>query len=181
MTDAKSIPCTSTQQHRDAARETLQLAIITVSDSRTLATDKSGSYLQEAFLAAGHGVVSRQIVADEIEQIRTAVLALCQDAGLDAILLTGGTGLSPRDRTPEALQPLFDMEIPGFGELFRWLSFKEIGSATILSRATAGKIGSVLVFCLPGSTPAVRLATEQILITELPHLVHHSKPPVADS
>ena len=91
------------------------------------------------------------------------------------LLLTGGTGISPRDRTPEAVQPLLDLELPGFGEIFRMLSFQEIGPAAMLSRAFAGRIGQVLVFCLPGSTNAVRLAAEKLLVPELPHLVHHSR------
>ncbi len=124
-----------------------------------------------------HQVTSRSIVKDDIEQIRGAIYQLSSDENLDAVLLTGGTGLSPRDRTPEAVAPLLDAEIPGFGELFRMLSYQEIGAASMLSRAMAGRMGKLLIFCLPGSTNAVRLAAEKLLVPELPHLVHHSRNP----
>lgn len=167
----------STQQHREAAPNVLRIAILTISDSRTLDTDKSGLFLQQAMESAGHQVTSRSIVKDDIEQIRGAIHQLSSDDDLDAVLLTGGTGLSPRDRTPEAVAPLLDAEIPGFGELFRMLSYQEIGAASMLSRAMAGRMGKLLIFCLPGSTNAVRLAAEKLLVPELPHLVHHSRNP----
>ncbi len=140
----------STQQHRDAAPTVLRIAILTISDSRTLDTDKSGLLLQQSMESAGHQVTSRSIVKDDIEQIRGAIYQLSSDENLDAVLLTGGTGLSPRDRTPEAVAPLLDAEIPGFGELFRMLSYQEIGAASMLSRAMAGRMGKLLIFCLPG-------------------------------
>ncbi|MFO0943063.1 MAG: MogA/MoaB family molybdenum cofactor biosynthesis protein [Pirellulales bacterium] len=167
----------STDQHRQAAPKVLLLAILTVSDTRTLETDKSGLFLQQSMDSAGHKVVSRAIVKDVIEQIRGAIRQLASNEFLDAILLTGGTGLSPRDVTPEAVAPLLDAEIPGFGELFRMLSYQEIGAASMLSRAIAGRMGKLLIFCLPGSTNAVRLAAEKLLVPELPHLVHHSRNP----
>ena len=165
----------STQEHRQAAPSVLRFAIVTISDSRTLATDKSGDLLQQSMQQAGHQLSVRKIVKDDIEQIRGAVYTLCEDPKLDSILLTGGTGLSPRDRTPEAIQPLLDADIPGFGELFRMLSYQEIGTASMLSRAMAGRRGRVLIFCLPGSTNAVRLAVEKLIVPELPHLVHHAR------
>lgn len=165
----------STQQHREAAPEVLRIAILTVSDSRTLETDKSGHYLEQSMQGAGHQIASRAIVKDEVDQIRNTVLQLSNDERLDAVLLTGGTGLSPRDVTPDAVTPLLDAEIPGFGELFRMLSYQEIGAASMLSRAMAGRRGKLLIFCLPGSTNAVRLAAEKLLVPELPHLVHHSR------
>ena len=167
----------STEQHRECARSQLCFAVVTVSDTRTLGTDKSGQILVDAMCAAGHQLSSRQIVPDEPEQIASAIRSLHGHADLDVVLLTGGTGLSPRDRTPEAVLPLLDAEIPGFGELFRMLSFQEIGAASMLSRAMAGRIGRLLVFCLPGSTNAVRLAVDQLLVPELPHLVHHARTP----
>ena len=120
-------------------------------------------------------MVQRQIVPDEPLQIASHVCQLTTEDNLDVLLLTGGTGISPRDRTPEAVAPLLDVELPGFGELFRMLSYAEIGPATMLSRALAGRRGSVLVFCLPGSRAAVSLAIDKILVPELPHLVHHSR------
>lgn len=170
-------PSSSVQEHREAAPERLRFAVVTVSDTRNLDSDKSGSYLQQAMETAGHQLSKRLIVRDEIEQIRGVVYQLTSDESLDAILLTGGTGLSPRDRTPEAVQPLLDVEIPGFGELFRMLSFQEIGPASMLSRAIAGRMGRVLIFCLPGSTNAVRLAADKLIVPELPHLVHHARTP----
>ncbi|MEM7473454.1 MAG: MogA/MoaB family molybdenum cofactor biosynthesis protein [Planctomycetota bacterium] len=166
---------TSTQEHRDAAPSALNFAVITVSDTRTLETDKSGQLIVHSMQEGGYQLTERVIVRDEPEQIRGAVEQFGTDETLDVILLTGGTGISPRDQTPEAVVPLLDMEIPGFGEMFRWLSYEEIGPATMLSRAVAGRMGRILVFCLPGSSNAVRLAMEKLLVPELPHLVHHSR------
>lgn len=167
----------STQQHREQAQRSLRLAVITISDTRTAQTDSSGAYLQEVMEQAGHAVIHRQIVPDEVVAIRSAVVVAAQSTTTDAILMTGGTGLSPRDRTPEAVQPLLDADIPGFGELFRMLSYQEIGAAAMLSRAFAGRLGTAVVVCLPGSTNAVRLAAEKLLVPELPHLVHHVRTP----
>lgn len=177
MAECDGSPKSSTQQHRDSARHQLQFAVVTVSDSRTLETDHSGQILVDAMCAAGHQLSSRQIVPDEPEQIVSTIRSLQGMTSLDVVLLTGGTGLSPRDQTPEAVYPLLDAEIPGFGELFRMLSFQEIGAAAMLSRAMAGRIGRLLIFCLPGSTNAVRLAVDQLLVPELPHLVHHARTP----
>lgn len=166
---------TSTKEHRDAAPNQLTYAVITVSDTRTIETDTSGALIVERMDGAGHQLLNRRIVADEPADICAAVGQLCAAPNLDVILATGGTGISPRDQTPEAIQPLLDIEIPGFGEMFRVLSFEEIGAATMLSRAMAGRIGRVLVFCLPGSSNAVKLAMDKLLVPELPHLVHHSR------
>jgi molybdenum cofactor biosynthesis protein B len=170
-------PSPSTTEHRELAPEKLRYAVVTISDTRTLETDKSGLLLHQTMGAAGHELASRTIVKDEVDQIRQRVIELGNDPNLDAILLTGGTGLSPRDRTPEAVEPLLDADIPGFGELFRMLSYQEIGAASMLSRAMAGRRGRMLIFCLPGSTNAVRLAVEKLLVPELPHLVHHARTP----
>lgn len=166
---------TSTSQHRQAAPNTLKFAVLTISDTRTLETDSSGDLISESMQDAGHGLEDRRIVADEPDQIWEAVQAMCRLDSLDVIITTGGTGISPRDRTPESIVPHLDSEIPGFGELFRWLSFEEIGPASMLSRAFAGRIGAVLIFCLPGSSNAVRLAISKLLVPELPHLVHHAR------
>ena len=165
----------STQQHRQAAPQALAFVVLTISDTRTPQTDTSGRLIAEQMQAAGHRLLDQRIVPDEPSEIRAAIGSYCARTELDVILTTGGTGISPRDRTPEAVEPLLDVELPGFGELFRMLSFEEIGPASMLSRAVAGRVGSVLVFCLPGSSNAVRLAMEKLLVPELPHLVHHSR------
>ena len=159
--------------HKSAAREQIRFSVITVSDTRTLETDKSGRVITELLEASGHSLVDRRVVKDEIAEIREAVASLAELGNLDAILTTGGTGIAARDKTPESVLPLLDGEIPGFGELFRMLSYEEIGPACILSRAFAGRIKSKLVVCLPGSTNAIKLAVNKILIPEITHLVHH--------
>lgn len=163
----------STEQHRQSAPRTLSYAVLSVSDTRTLETDRSGSVICERMDAAGHQLKDRRIVVDEPDHIAAATKELIA-LEPNVVLVTGGTGLSARDQTVDALEPLFDCAIPGFGELFRMLSFEEIGPAAMLSRATAGRVGSVLVFCLPGSANAVSLAMDQLLVPELPHLVHHA-------
>jgi molybdenum cofactor biosynthesis protein B len=165
----------SLEQHRAGAPRSLRFAVLTISDTRELATDRGGDYLAEAIAQAGHSLVRRRIVRDEPEEIRSAVDALAGEAEVDLVLTTGGTGIAPRDRTYESLHGLFDREIPGFGELFRWLSYQEIGSAAILSRATAGLIRSKVVIALPGSPKALRLAWEKILLPEAGHLVAQAR------
>ncbi|MEM8734951.1 MAG: MogA/MoaB family molybdenum cofactor biosynthesis protein [Planctomycetota bacterium] len=165
----------SAQEHRQAAPKALAFRVLTISDTRNLENDKSGKLIVERMEAGGFESLGRQIVPDEPGEIQAAVREMLQDPKLDVVLTTGGTGISPRDRTPEALEPMFDVPIPGFGEMFRVLSYDEIGPATMLSRATAGRIGSVLVFALPGSSNAVELAMDTLLVPELPHLVHHSR------
>ncbi|HRI08994.1 MAG TPA: molybdenum cofactor biosynthesis protein B [Nannocystaceae bacterium] len=144
-------------------------AVLTISDTRTLADDRSGQVAVDALTGAGHQVVARQIVRDEIEAIRGALRAWIADPGVDVIITTGGTGVTPRDVTPEALAPLVTKPIPGFGELFRWLSFAEIGTSTIQSRAEAALCETTYVFILPGSPGAVRTAFEKILLSQLDH------------
>jgi molybdopterin adenylyltransferase len=165
----------SVDAHRAAAQGQVRVAVVTISDTRTLETDTSGQLLVEAMQSAGYSVSERVIVPDEVSPIRDVVLRLCNQRQTDVIVTTGGTGIAPRDRTPEALQGLMEVELPGFGELFRMLSYHEIGAASLLSRAFAGRIGSTLVFCLPGSNNAIRLALDKLLIGELKHLVHHSR------
>ncbi|MBH3136943.1 molybdenum cofactor biosynthesis protein B [Serratia marcescens] len=143
------------------------IAILTVSDSRGEAEDTSGQYLQDAAREAGHQVVDRAIVKDDIYQIRARVSAWIADDNVQAVLITGGTGFTARDNTPEALLPLFDREVEGFGELFRMVSYEEIGTATIQSRALAGLANRTVIFAMPGSTHACRTAWERIIEEQL--------------
>lgn len=143
------------------------IAILTVFRQRGAAEDTSGHYLQEAAQEAGHQVVDRAIVKDDIYQIRARVSAWIADDNVQAVLITGGTGFTARDNTPEALLPLFDREVEGFGELFRMVSYEEIGTATIQSRALAGLANRTVIFAMPGSTRACRTAWERIIEEQL--------------
>jgi len=143
----------------------LAICVLTVSDTRTPETDKSGRLIAETLGAAGHRVEGPSIVRDEIQLIRTATSE--RIARADVVVLSGGTGVTARDVTPEAIAPLVTKPIPGFGELFRMLSYAEIGASTIQSRADAALCGGALVFLLPGSTGAVKLALEKILVPQL--------------
>ncbi|GAB4244834.1 MAG: molybdenum cofactor biosynthesis protein MoaB [Acidobacteriota bacterium] len=162
----------SVREHRAAAAEVggLSAAVITVSDTRTLETDRGGSLLVDKIAEAGYSLVLRTIVPDDVEAL-AAALRRAVEVRADVACFTGGTGLSRRDHTLEALRPHFAREIPGFGELFRWLSFQEIGPAAMLSRAAAGVVGEMIVFLLPGSPAAVRLAWDKLIEPELRHLV----------
>jgi molybdenum cofactor biosynthesis protein B len=145
----------------------VRIAVLTVSDTRTLETDTSGGLLVEALGAAGHEIAARRIVTDDLAEIREKLRGWIADPTIDVVVATGGTGITARDVTPDALAPLVTKAIPGFGELFRWLSYAEIGASTIQSRAEAGLCETTLVFTLPGSTGAVRLALEKILLPQL--------------
>ena len=145
----------------------LKVAILTVSDTRTQETDTSGAFLEEALREAGHEIVARQIVIDDVYQLRAIVSQWIADPEVEVILTTGGTGFSGRDSTPEALAPLFDKTIDGFGEVFRALSRAEIGSSTVQSRALAGLANGTVIFCMPGSTGACRTAWEGVLRDQL--------------
>lgn len=145
----------------------LSLAVVTVSDTRTVETDTSGQFLQEALLAEGHRLHSRQLCRDDVYRLRALVAALVADDAVHAVLLTGGTGFTKRDNTVVAVTPLFDSQIDGFGELFRQLSWQEIGTSTIQSRAFAGLSNSTAVFCMPGSTGACRTAWNGIIREQL--------------
>ncbi len=151
----------------DTTPQSLGVAVLTVSDTRSPSDDTSGQYLAEALQEAGHQLVGREIVKDDIYWIRAMVSAWIAEPGVEAVLVTGGTGFSGRDSTPEAVAPLFDKEIDGFGEVFRALSFQTIGSSTIQSRAVAGFANSTVVFCMPGSTGACRDAWEGIIRDQL--------------
>ncbi len=145
----------------------LNIAVLTVSDTRTRDTDSSGDYLDGALRAAGHRVVAREIVRDDIYRMRAVVSNWIADDGIDGVLISGGTGFTGRDATPEAIRPLLDKEMPGFGELFRHLSVQEIGTASLQSRAFAGLANGTFLFALPGSTSACRTAWENILQSQL--------------
>lgn len=172
----------SVHRHRHSAPRELAIAVITVSDTRGAKTDSGGDLLAEGLSAAGHKVVARRWVPDDRALIRAELDALLGDPSVQVILLTGGSGLAPRDVTPEALAGLFEREIPGFGELFRMLSYDEIGAAAMLSRATAGVAKGRIIAALPGSRGALRLALERLLIPELGHLYGEAnkEPPRAD-
>jgi molybdenum cofactor biosynthesis protein B len=144
--------------------------VITVSDTRTLETDTGGARVAELLGVDGHPVVSREIVADEPAEIAAALRAVLDRNDVAAVIFTGGTGVAPRDVTPDAIEPLLDRVVPGFGELFRLLSYDEIGSAALLSRALAGLASGRVVFVLPGSRGAVQLAMEKLVLPELGHL-----------
>jgi molybdopterin adenylyltransferase len=145
----------------------LNIAILTVSDSRGEDRDTSGKLLRECAEAAGHQVVAKEIVRDDVYQLRAVFSRWIADSQVNVVLSTGGTGITGRDSTPEALLPLLDKTIDGFGELFRQVSFKEIGTSTVQSRAVAGLANGTFVFCLPGSTGACRTAWDEILLSQL--------------
>ncbi len=145
----------------------LNIAVLTVSDSRTLETDTSGQLLVERLQDAGHRLAARSLVADDIYQLRAEVSSWIADPGVQAVLVTGGTGFTDRDSTPEALMPLFDKQIEGFGEIFRHFSLAEIGTSSLQSRAVAGIANHTVVFCMPGSTNACRTAWDRILGEQL--------------
>jgi molybdenum cofactor biosynthesis protein B len=151
----------------DGSTQCLSIAVLTVSDTRVSENDTSGDYLAQALRAQGHKPAARLIVRDDIYQIRATLSGWIADDNIDAVLITGGTGFSGRDSTPEAVRPLFDKEIDGFGEVFRALSFTEIGSSTIQSRAVAGFANNTVIFCMPGSTGACKTAWDGIIREQL--------------
>ncbi|MFT4729509.1 MAG: molybdenum cofactor biosynthesis protein B [Granulosicoccus sp.] len=145
----------------------LKIAVLTVSDSRKIETDTSGQFLCDALQKAGHVLADRALIADDIYLLRARVSAWIADKEVEVILLTGGTGFTKRDSTPEAIEPLLDTLVPGFGELFRVLSYEEIGTSTVQSRALGGLANNTLVFCMPGSTGACKTAWGGILEQQL--------------
>ena len=147
--------------------EGLNVAVLTVSDTRTMDTDTSGQFLETSLLESGHTLADRTIVIDDVYQIRARLSAWIADATVNAVLVTGGTGFSGRDSTPEAVSPLFDKTIEGFGEVFRALSFDEIGSSTIQSRAIADLANRTAIFCMPGSTGACKTAWNGLIRDQL--------------
>lgn len=159
-------------QHKADAPESIRCAVMTVSDTRTMETDRGGSLVCELLEAAGHRVAARELVRDEPAEMTQALNRLGES--VQAVLMTGGTGITSRDRTYETVTALFDKELPGYGELFRMLSYAEIGPAAMLSRATAGVIGKQVLLTMPGSPAAVALAMDKLILPELPHLVQQA-------
>ncbi|RJS59030.1 MogA/MoaB family molybdenum cofactor biosynthesis protein [Bacillus sp. PK3_68] len=158
--------------HKGQAAKHVVCQVITVSDTRTEETDKSGKKIKEFLINSHHSIARYQIVPDEKEQITGAVRQGIEDPKINAVIINGGTGVAKRDVTIEAVAPLFEKELTGFGELFRYLSYTEdIGSAAILSRAVAGVAGETIIFALPGSTGAVTLAMEKLVLREVGHIV----------
>ena len=145
----------------------VNIAVLTVSDSRTLDTDTSGDVLSERIQAAGHKLIDRKLVSDDADAIVTALRAWIAEPGIDMVITTGGTGVTGRDVTPEAVRAVADKEIPGFGELFRWLSYAKIGTSTVQSRALAAVAHGTYVFALPGSPGACTDAWDDILVHQL--------------
>ena len=149
--------------------------VITVSDTRDETTDRSGAAIREALLAGGHDLSGYAIVRDEPEEIEAALKKAIAGVDTDVVILNGGTGIAPRDGTYEIVVRSLDKRLDGFGELFRYLSYKDIGSAAMMSRAVAGTIGEHVVFSLPGSTGAVRLAMDKLILPEIGHMVSQVK------
>ena len=159
----------SVKEHRKDAPKSVRCFVLTISDTRSLQDDPSGDAIADALTGAGHQIAGRDLVRDVPESVQQTIRAQC--ANVDAIVMTGGTGITARDSTYEAIATLLDKHLDGFGELFRMLSYEQIGSAAMLSRACAGTIGRTVVFSLPGSRNAVTLAMERLIVPELPHIV----------
>lgn len=165
----------STRAHRASAPMDLTCAVVTVSDTRTIETDTGGRAVLEYLETAGHRVARREIIRDDPVRMRSLLEQLRDDPAIDVVLLTGGTGLSSRDMTFETVSALIEKPLPGYGELFRWLSYQEIGAAAMLSRATGGLMGRTIVLTMPGSPAGVRLAMEKLIVPELPHLAREAR------
>jgi molybdenum cofactor biosynthesis protein B len=161
----------SVERHREASPEKIRVAVLTISDTRTPETDTGGNIIVELMREAGHEITRREIVKDDAARIKEVLEGLVVDEGVDAVVTTGGTGISARDTTYEVVSRMIDKKLDGFGEIFRMLSYEEVGAAAVLSRAVAGAAGSKFVACLPGSTNAVRLAMEKLLVPEISHVV----------
>ena len=157
--------------HPDIKAIALNCAVITVSDTRTTETDKSGQIIQQLLQDGGHNIAAYTIIKDEPQQIQKWLQKLDTADNIDAIIVNGGTGIAPRDTTYDVISGWLDKTLPGFGEIFRWLSYQEIGSRAIASRAVAGVKNNQLIFSLPGSSNAVKLAMTQLILPELNHLV----------
>ncbi|MBT3177466.1 MAG: molybdenum cofactor biosynthesis protein MoaB [Desulfobacula sp.] len=161
--------------HKQNLPENIEIAVISISTTRGLSEDKSGTWIKKQAKKEGHEVVVHQTVTDDIDAIRELALHVIDKICPDAIIMTGGTGISPKDVTIEAVRPLFEKELTAFGTLFTQLSFEEIDSAAILSRATAGIIKQTMIFCMPGSIKACKLACNSLIFPELGHLLKHIK------
>ncbi len=161
----------STDAHRATAPDCVRCVVLVISDTRTLDTDTGGRAIAELLTAAGHLVVDRRVLKDDPAPVADLVRELAASGVADAVITTGGTGITHRDSTFEAIDGLLDKRLPGFGELFRMLSFEQVGAAAMLSRACAGACGRMIVLALPGSEKAVRLAMTRLILPELGHLV----------
>jgi molybdenum cofactor biosynthesis protein B len=157
------------EEHRKAAPRSVRCAVIVTSDTREIQTDKSGSTITQALKDTGHEVTDYRIVPNDVAALMEALESTMKAS--QAIIISGGTGVSKKDITVDVVRPLFEKELRGFGELFRRLSYDDIGSATMVSRAVAGTIGTRIIFCLPGSENAVRLAMKELILPELSHIV----------
>ena len=158
-------------EHKAHAPARVRCVVCTVSDSKTPETDTSGRLIRELLAGAGHEVVGYHVVRDEPTEVHRVIHQACTHPGVQVLIFTGGTGITARDQTFEAIDALLDKRLPGFGELFRWLSYQEIGSAAMLSRAQAGVRAGRAIFSLPGSPTACRLAVERLILPELSHIV----------
>ena len=163
-------PSSAGHHHRRAAVQRVPTAVLTVSDTRDLETDTGGAAVAAMLEQGGHPVVTREVVRDEPAAIEASLGAALGREDVRAVILTGGTGVAPRDVTPDTVEPLLDRVVPGFGELFRMLSYQDVGSAALLSRALAGVASGCVVFVIPGSRGAVRLAMEKLILPEIGHL-----------
>ena len=170
-----ALPQSPAAEHRDQSPGVVRVAVLTMSDTRDREDDRSGDIIREMLGWRGFSVVAYEIVPDEPDRIRDQLTAWIGESGIDAIITNGGTGVSSRDSTYEVVSSLIDKRLDGFGELFRMLSWQEIGAAAMLSRAVGGSAGSTAVFCLPGSSNAVKLAMEKLIGPELGHVVHELK------
>jgi molybdopterin adenylyltransferase len=162
------------EQHEHSAPKTVRCAVVTISDTRTLETDSGGRTVIQWLERAGHTVATRTIIRDEPDDVRKLLRWFADDPAIDAVLMTGGTGLSSRDQTYETVKSMLTKELPGYGELFRMLSYHEIGPAAILSRAVGGLVDKTLVLTMPGSPAAVQLAMEKIIVFQLGHMVREA-------
>ncbi len=165
----------STLLHKQETPGNIKVAVLSVSTTRKLSEDKSGAWIKKQTKKEGHEVVIHQVVTDEVIPIQELVRHITEKINPDVVIMTGGTGISPRDVTIEAVKPLFEKELTAFGPLFAQLSFEEIDSAAILSRATAGIIKETILFCMPGSIKACKLACNNLIFPELGHLLKHIK------
>jgi len=161
------------QKHKADAPLHITIGVISISTTRSLVDDHSGLWIKGQAKTLGHRVVKHRVVSDDVEAIRSAVLNCIRNSAPQALLLTGGTGIAPLDVTIETIRPMLQKELTAFGVLFAQLSFEEIGSAALLSRATAGVIDNTIIFCMPGSLKACQLACNRLIFPELGHLAKH--------
>lgn len=165
----------SVDEHRAEAPQVVRCAVVTVSDTRTLETDRGGRTIVEMLSAAGHYVADRRITRDDPAEIGPLLVEFSNRSDIDAVLLTGGTGIGSRDQTFETVSGLLAKSLPGYGELFRMLSYEQVGAAAMLSRAVGGLMGNKIVLTMPGSVAAVQLAMEKLIIPELGHLIREAR------